>query len=1104
MHVSNESPAQTEATPPVIKADRPQPSVLAAFAPVGLGVALVAAISLGLMGWSHQNWQHLQQGAQNSEQQVNKAQLLLQSANWRLQASSTDAPEARRQAALKALNEVAQQARQHTMGKDPSTWQLLLADEQQQEVPQLWQRLADKLAPIEVALRRPDALGSAANASPTTAPLATQLTQALDVLTNIDLAQQRQQSEVARQQQQLDQLNLALIAALTGGVIWLLWRSHRARRDMSLALQEREAELSAFAGSLPDLAFLMDKEGRYLQVFGNNATLIGRPKEQLIGKPLTEFFSPDAAQVFMGVIRRALETRQTQSLSYPVRVMGGPRHFDSRCSPVGDSDRVVWTIWDVTARRRAEQRLIHMTRLYDFLSHVSQAIVWSKTPDDLLQRVCQTAIHHGRFKKAWVCMSDLSGQRFECRAHAGVATLDMGELSFELPERRSEASQMELAQLDGVSFHCADLSQLPATATWVGRAVQDGLMGCAVLPLMVNDRPVGFLVLLDRQLNTQDQDEKALLDDVATDLSFALANLQKDAERALAEDRIRLHAAALHSSRDGMIVLDRTHTFVSINPAFSDITGYLEEDAVGQKPDFLFPDNPSDLINEMRRDIRRTGSWQGEAWCQRKSGELFSTKLSVSAVRNNKGQPTHFVAVLTDITQLKQTEARLARMAHYDPLTELPNRAMIHQRLDHAVNLARRHQTLVGVVFVDLDNFKTVNDSLGHAAGDTLLKLVAERLRQRVRQEDTLGRLGGDEFILVLEHLRHPQQAAHVAQAVIDTLAAPFHLADGQDVYVRASIGISLFPNDGEEASELIRDADAAMYQAKRQGRNAFRFYTESMTSQATDRLQMETRLRRAVEQREFVLHYQPIVRMTDRKVVGVEALVRLRVPDATDACLPSIGPDEFIPVMEDTGMIMALGEWVLLEACKQARAWVDAGFEFGRVAVNVSASEVKRGGMIERVSRVLKQTSLPPKYLELEITESGLMEHGEMADLFLQQLHQLGVSISIDDFGTGYSSLAYLKRFPVQQLKIDRSFVQDLPGNGNDAQLVSTMISLAHNLKMRVVAEGVEMPDQEAFLTAKGCDMAQGYLFSRPVPAAQIEKILPRPQTSTSEVASV
>ena len=1063
------------------------------FAPVVLGVGLVAAVSMALMAWSHHNWQTLQQQSMAGQQQVAHAQsLLLQAELMAARMGATNGPPTLTpQRALGPIDEAIAAAQKNARRTHPTIWGLLPQPASTADVSDMWPPVSEQLLTLRGQLGKlyaqqpPEGLLQVREA----------LAPVQQSLARIEGALQQARQSTALQQQRVDWLNMALVGLMTVAVIALLSRSHRAQREAAQALQAREAELRAFASSLPDVAFLMDHEGRYVDVFGNNSPLVGRPREALLGRPLTDFFPPDAAQLFMGVIRRTLETRQIQSLSYPVRVMGTLRHCDSRCSPVGNTNRVVWTIWDVSARRRAEQRLIQMTRLYDFLSHVNQAIVWSKSQDDLLQRVCQTAIHHGRFRKAWVCMADLSGQRFECRAHAGAATLDLGELAFELPTRRSEANAMELSLMDGVSFHCADLSQLPPSPAWVGRAVQDGLMGCAMLPLMVNEHPVGFLVLLDKQLNTQDQDERALLDDVATDLSFALANMRKEVLRHQAEDRIRLHAAALHSSRDGMIVLNRRHQFVSINPAFTEITGYHEEDAVGKTPEFLFPDNPMDLINEMRQEIREQGSWQGEAWCQRKSGELFSTKLSISAVRNHQGHPTHFVGVLTDITQLKQTEARLARMAHYDTLTELPNRAMIHERLDHAVNLARRHQTLVGVVFIDLDNFKTINDSLGHAAGDLLLKMVAERLRQRVRQEDTLGRLGGDEFLLVLEHLRHPQQAAHVAQAVIDTLSAPFCLGEGhaQEVYMRASIGISLFPNDSDQASELIRDADAAMYQAKRQGRNAFRFYTESMTSQATGRLQLETRLRRAVELREFVLHYQPMVNMADRRVVGLEALVRLRVPDTTDECLPSIGPEEFIPVMEDTGMIVALGDWVLQEACRQGRAWLDAGYEFGRIAVNVSANEIRRGGVVERVSRTLAQSGLPPQCLELEITESGLMEQGESADLFLQQLHHLGVSLSIDDFGTGYSSLAYLKRFPVHQLKIDRSFVQDLPGNANDAQLVATMISLAHNLRMRVVAEGVEMPDQEAFLNAKGCDTAQGYLFSRPVPAAQVEKLLPR-----------
>jgi diguanylate cyclase (GGDEF)-like protein/PAS domain S-box-containing protein len=597
--------------------------------------------------------------------------------------------------------------------------------------------------------------------------------------------------------------------------------------------------------------------------------------------------------------------------------------------------------------------------------------------------------------------------------------------------------------------------------------------------------------LLGKRVDDEDADELSLFEDLSSDLSFALNNLHRESLRDEAEQRIRLHAAALESTQDGMMVFNRHRVLVSINPAFTVLTGYNEDEVVGRSPEFLLPERPDETLADMRGEMINSGYWQGEVWFRRKTGELFMTKLSVSAVKSVEGRPTHFVGMFTDITQLKQTEERLAKMAHFDTLTELPNRLMIHQRLAHAVNLAQRHHTLVGVVFIDLDNFKTVNDGLGHAAGDSLLRQVAQRLRQRVRQEDTLGRLGGDEFILVLEHLRHPQQAAHVSTAILETLNQPFTLDGGQQVYVRASIGISLFPADGQDASELVRNADAAMYESKRRGRNSFSFYTEAFTSDATTRLQLETRLRRAVEHGEFVLHYQPMIRLSDRKVTAVEALVRLKAPSGTDACLPSVSPNQFIPVMEETGMIVALSEWVLQEACRQGKAWLDAGLDFGRVAVNLSPSEIRRGGVVERLSRILNRTGLPPERLEIEITESGLMESGMGAEQFLQMLHGLGVFLSIDDFGTGYSSLAYLKRFPVHQLKIDRSFVQDLPGNDSDGQLVSTMISMAHGLRMNVVAEGVEMPDQEAFLAAQGCDVVQGYLYSRPVPALQLEQLL-------------
>ena len=1063
--------------------DTPLPSsgtlpvpALGRFGPLAAAVAAVTLTGIGLMAWSHTSWLALQERGHAFDSQLADVRHQTQKGRWLVEELLVDHRLIDEQQVSSAIEHA--QASAATLSEhapDSLKPHLVTLQQNLTEAGKLF--LQRRSLPLDVAAQQ--VMGALETVDHAADQAATQW--------------QGVMSQQLQQQRELDIINMAIMLTLTGGLLYLIYKAYRQREAATSALIHRETELQAFANALPDVAFLLDKSGRYAHIFGNNSTaLLGRPKSQMIGRPISDFFPPAATALFMGVITKTLETRQTQALSYPLRVMGGVRHFDSRCAPVGDTDRVVWMIWDVTARRRAEQRLVHMTRLYDFLSQINQAIVWSTTEPDLIAHVCRSAREHGRFKKAWVALCDFDDKFM---LHEAMPPADMDDpiiVSF-CRERTAllDSAPISEALFSGSIFHTTDLAQVPQRPAWAEMALSQGLAGCAVVPLRRDQELVGHLVLLDTQLNAQDQDEKALFEEIANDLAFALTNLHRESLRVIAEERIRLHAAALESTRDGMIVLDRAKQIVSINPAFTDITGYTEDDVVGSTPEFLFAENPQEVVQTIRAGLNHSDAWQGEVWSRRKNGELFMNKLSVSAVHNPRGKPTHFVAVMTDITQLKETEARLARMAHFDTLTGLPNRAMIHDRLSHAVNLAQRHHTLVGVIFVDLDNFKVVNDGLGHAAGDNLLQQVAQRLRDRVRQEDTLGRLGGDEFLLVLEHLRHPQQAAHVAQAILQTLNEPFTLEGGQQVYVRASIGISLFPDDSRDPAELIRDADAAMYESKRRGRNSFSFFTQSFTSDATHRLQLETRLRRAVEHGEFVLHYQPQVRLSDNRVVALEALVRLKSPDGGADTLPAIGPTEFIPVMEDTGMIVPLSEWVLMEACRQGKVWLDAGMEFGRLSVNLSPSEIRRGGVVERVSRILSQTGLPAERLELEITESGLMESSVGAEQFLHMLHDLGVSLSIDDFGTGYSSLAYLKRFPVHQLKIDRSFIQDLPGNASDAQLVQTMISLARGLNLSVVAEGVEMPDQETFLHAMGCDVVQGYLYSRPVPPIQVEALL-------------
>ncbi|MBC9073450.1 EAL domain-containing protein [Thauera sp. CAU 1555] len=547
-----------------------------------------------------------------------------------------------------------------------------------------------------------------------------------------------------------------------------------------------------------------------------------------------------------------------------------------------------------------------------------------------------------------------------------------------------------------------------------------------------------------------------------------------------AVDKLRLHAAVVDSTHDGVLISDLDGNIVSINPAFTEVTGYAPHEALGRNPRFLQSGrHDRSFYQGMWAALLETGYWQGELWNRRKNGELYPEWLTLSAVRNEAGAPTHYVGVFTDISKLRNVEARLSHLAHHDPLTSLPNRLLALSRLEHAIEVAQRKGQRLAVLCLDLDRFKTVNDSLGHSAGDELLCEVAARLRSRLREEDTLGRLGGDEFLVLLEDLDAPEGAALVASDIIGALEPSFVLRDGAEVFMHASIGVSLYPDDGDDHLALIRNADAAMYRAKAEGRNTCRFYTEDLTRLAARRLDLETRLRRALANGEFVVHYQPAFSVADGSLIGAEALVRWQPPGE-----PMVSPGDFIPIAEETGLIVGLGEWVLNTACRQWRAWLDEGLQPGAIAVNLSVEQIRRSDVQAMLRAALEETGLAPHCLELEITESSLMAQGEQAEALLAGLKSLGVRLAIDDFGTGYSSLAYLKRFAIDKLKIDHSFVKDLADDRNDLAIAAAVVAMAQALEMTVQAEGVETEGQLALLHELGCAAFQGYLRSPPVPA--------------------
>ncbi|MBS4095783.1 MAG: EAL domain-containing protein [Sulfuricella sp.] len=544
-----------------------------------------------------------------------------------------------------------------------------------------------------------------------------------------------------------------------------------------------------------------------------------------------------------------------------------------------------------------------------------------------------------------------------------------------------------------------------------------------------------------------------------------------------AEENLRLAAKVFDSSIEGILITDAASRIITVNQAFTQITGYQAEDAIGNTPALLQSGkHNAEFYREMWRTLRETGQWRGEIWNRRKSGETYLEWLTISAVKNDKGEIVNFVAVFSDITSRKLAEERLNYLANHDALTGLPNRVLFLERLGLSLARAHRTQKMVAVMFFDLDRFKIINDTLGHAAGDQLLQEVALRVSTCLREDDTVARLGGDEFTVILEGIGEEKYVAMVAQKIIEILAKPIKLAD-HEMFITASVGISVYPNDGVESHALVRHADVAMYRAKEMGKNNYQFFKTEMNTRAFERLTLENSLRRALERNEFELHYQPQLDLRTGRVVGAEALIRWRHPD-----MGLISPDRFIPIAEETGLIIPIGEWVLRSACAQNKAWQKAGHAPLHVAVNLSGRQFKQKDLLRMIERAFAESGLSPEYLELEITESVIMEHADETIATLACMKSMGFQLSIDDFGTGYSSLSYLKRFPIDTLKIDRSFVRDITTDQDDAAITAAVIALAHSLKLKVVAEGVENAEQLEFLRGQGCDMIQGFHFSRPM----------------------
>lgn len=558
-------------------------------------------------------------------------------------------------------------------------------------------------------------------------------------------------------------------------------------------------------------------------------------------------------------------------------------------------------------------------------------------------------------------------------------------------------------------------------------------------------------------------------------------------ERKAAEEELRIAAAAFES-QEGMIVTDAENLIIKVNQAFINITGYTAKEAIGQTPQHLLRSGRQNTIfyTAMWDSIQHTGAWQGEIWNRRKNGEVYPEWLTITVVKGTDGETTHYVATFTDITERKAAEEKIKQLAFYDPLTQLPNRRLLLERLKHSIEVERREGKRLALLMLDLDRFKAVNDNLGHSAGDELLQQVAKRITTRLREVDVVARLGGDEFIILLEDIAHPEDAARIAEGIVADLSKPFQLIQSDGVRIGVSIGISLYPQHGDSPEILMNSADAALYQAKDRGRGCFAYFSEELTIAARERIALEARLRQAIDQQELRVFYQPQIDIASGQIVGAEALVRWQNP--TEGL---IFPEQFIPIAEETDLIIAIGTWVLRETCRQGRQWLDEGVPALTLSVNVSPHQFRRQDINALVAKVLSETGYPAEYLALEITESGLMENQDKAMGILNDLRVQGIRLVIDDFGTGYSSLAYLKYFPLDVLKIDKNFIDDIPFLQGDTEITATIIAMAHTLGFKVSAEGVETLEQLAFLQAKGCDSYQGYLSGQALSADVFAKLL-------------
>ena len=633
------------------------------------------------------------------------------------------------------------------------------------------------------------------------------------------------------------------------------------------------------------------------------------------------------------------------------------------------------------------------------------------------------------------------------------------------------------ATCSGYCFYPKNLTQLFPKNKMLAGLKAESYVG---VPLKNRDnQTIGILCGTSRKKLVLPRNTKEVLNIIA-------ARAGAELERKLSEEKLMLASHVYENTIEGILVTDVKGHILSVNPAFTAITGYSAEEAIGNTPRLLKSNKHNQpFYKQMWHDLIAQGSWKGEIWNRRKSGEIYPERLAISAIKDSDGKTTRYTAIFYDITDIKESEDRIRHRAFHDPLTELPNRLLFQDRLLQAIAHAKRSNDQLAIMFMDVDHFKNLNDTLGHHMGDVFLHQLASQLTEIIRVEDTVSRMGGDEFTILLTQISSEADAASIADKILSLFNKPFNLG-GHNIHLGASIGIALYPNDGSDTDTLIRNADTAMYHAKEQGRNNYQFFTTEMESRVRERVILEADLRKGLDRDEFKLYYQPIYNLKTEAIMGFEALIRWQHPDSG-----FIPPDKFIPIAEERGLIIPIGEWVLRTACRQLDHWSRQGNNALYMSINISAHQFTKKNFMRIVNEILSSGKFKPEQLIFEITETAMMDNVGYTIQTLKQLRAMGIQIAMDDFGTGYSSFTYLKQLPIDILKLDHTFMRDVMHDPDSAEIAASIIDLAKKLRLNVIAEGIETAEQLEFLKQHQCARGQGYLFSKPVPQEEAGNLL-------------